>query len=621
MDPAASSEVAASRKALWWSMIHIDQQYSLTLGRPLGISSIGDCPKPEPQILDTTARSLSVFFDNFSILGRQILSTAYMTDQHIDDFTEQFLLLQSTLPEILRFNALWLDKERSVPPWPHDAQAALVHAKLHIYMLLLNRQHSQCVSTIPQSHADHSAHHLELRGRERVLDSCRGLLLAFNFLFTRCRAAMICWTMTQHAFNASMLLTLSMFETHDQQDLHAVQMALTAFIEMSKLGVHRLAGAAVIELNDLIRGFHAGQRPKDSIMGQQGMYILENSRAAVFQDEFYPFHYSMPSAFGSLNSDFSTPTSTITNEVEPSMALPLNPRRHSKTQHHPKASSSSGNGVNVGKSRQSSSNSKKTAIREKRLPIHRKLSTSSRRSPKMSGGNNGGSKQPAQLRRAQTGDISLFIPEQRVFDCGAGESSNADGGLGSQSATQTAFPTPIATTATFQGLASPAGFGATSEASQMHGYQTTHQGAYHFPMEGQPQTLSEQALTNSQAASQFTTPTEPNFNFGGFAVQGSQGQMTPGGFVVEGAGSSSGSGAVFTRPSEPVFKTEYDDEHQHGQLYEYRPHHHYQATETNYSPDLWRVGYQQQGSQVYQQQQQQQQQEQSHQHQQQQRHR
>ena len=574
------------RKALWWSMIHIDQQHSLTLGRPLGISSIGDCPSPEPPVSDGVAQKLATFYDTYSILGRRILSTAYMTDQHIVDFTYELLQLPSTLPAILRFDPMWLDKERSVPPWPLDAQAALVHTKVHIYMLLLNRQHSDCESNISQGPTEIVFPNVELRGRERVLDSCRGLLHAFNFLHTRCRAALIDWTMTQHAFNASMLLTLSMYETHDPQDLQPVQLALTAFEEMSKLGIHRLAGAAVERLRALLRG---GERPKDTVMGQQGMYILETSGVPVFQEEMHPFHHhSVPFTFNHIPSDLlASGVGLGSDAAEPSSPLvrPSNPRRLSKTHHHPKAGSTlSGAGASASKPRHSSSSSKKAVAREKRLPTRRKLSESGRRSPKTS------NDQATRLQNARHGDISLYIPDQKAFERVITEGTG--GAPGGQNLSQAPFPTPIGSSFQDPLSLSAERFDTGLGTAPSHIYHdTSGRGAYPFPTEGQQQVYTEQALSSGQTTTQFNTPTDSNFSYGGFShhADNTGSSFIPEGTAVVGQPSSS-LVATFPRldPDHRSFKSEFE--------HDTRVHTEAAATTTTttgYSPHLWGVAQQQ----------------------------
>ena len=261
----------------------MDQQYSMTLGRPLGISSMGDCPAPEPLIPDPVVQSLSNYIAQFSILSRQILSAGPLTNDQIDNFTDQLLALKETLPELIQFDETWLNPEKALPQWPLEAQAAVFHGKTHNYLILLNRQRLENTrrnsndsavdsSTLPQVAPDAEK---VPRGRERVLQSCRALLHTLDFFATRVRVAMICWTMGQQAFNAAMILTINMLETGETNDLDIVQHTYSTFLEMNKLGIHKLAGAAVEKLGNLMKE-REEEGPKETVMGKEGMILLED---------------------------------------------------------------------------------------------------------------------------------------------------------------------------------------------------------------------------------------------------------------------------------------------------------------------------------------------------------
>ncbi len=302
------------RKNLWWWMIHMDQQFSITLGSPLGISSMGDSPAPEPLIADPVIQSLSNYVSQFSILARQILSTGYLTVERIDSFTDQLLALKSTLPEILNFDESWLNRENPIPPWPLDAQASVLHGKTHNFLLLLNRQriaNAQSNDPAGKVFRNTGADTANVpRGRERVLASCRELLHGFEFFHTRVRAAMICWTTGQQAFNASMILVLSALEIRQTDDLEIVKRTYSIFLEMNKLGIHKLAGAAVERLGGLMKEFQSGEAAKETVMGRQGMMLLEDPGLPSFSDKqsFSPLGFQM--AGGALEYDASGPYPT-----------------------------------------------------------------------------------------------------------------------------------------------------------------------------------------------------------------------------------------------------------------------------------------------------------------------
>ena len=103
----------------------MDQQYSVTLGRPLGISGIGDCPPSEPLTTHPVVLRLGQFFNHFTILARQILtSDGLMSVSKIDDLTDKLLGLWDTMPETLQFNVSWLQDSIDLPEWPLDVVSA-----------------------------------------------------------------------------------------------------------------------------------------------------------------------------------------------------------------------------------------------------------------------------------------------------------------------------------------------------------------------------------------------------------------------------------------------------------------------------------------------------------------
>ncbi|KAL8652778.1 MAG: hypothetical protein Q9226_004121, partial [Calogaya cf. arnoldii] len=292
LNPPVPANEAAARRGLWWWIMYMDQQYSITLGRPLGISSMGDCPPPEPLVQDPLVQSHSNYISQFTILTRQILSAGYLNANQIDDFTEQLLALKRTLPNILQFDETWLNPDKPVPGWPLDMQAATLHAKTHTYILLLNRQRTSGESNAqPEPMA---TMHYSSRGRHRVLQSCRAVLYAFDFFYTRVPVGLVCWTTGQQAFNAAMLLVYAMLETNEATDLEPVQRAYAAFLDMQRLGIHRLAGAAVDRLGSFLKEVPSGETPRESIMGQSGMLLLEDPGLQGFLDGgFSPLSFYM----------------------------------------------------------------------------------------------------------------------------------------------------------------------------------------------------------------------------------------------------------------------------------------------------------------------------------------
>lgn len=102
----------------------MDEQYSITLGRPLGISALGDCPPPHELTTDPQMLRLGAYINNFTILARQILSSDRLSNAKIDKFTDLLLGLLDTMPEMLQFQQSWLGDNKDLPEWPLGAMAA-----------------------------------------------------------------------------------------------------------------------------------------------------------------------------------------------------------------------------------------------------------------------------------------------------------------------------------------------------------------------------------------------------------------------------------------------------------------------------------------------------------------
>jgi hypothetical protein len=125
LDPAPPTQRECSvRQTLWWWMLHMDEQYSMTLGRPLGISGIGDCTPPHELTTNPQMLRFSEFVNYFTVLARQILGSDRLTNARIDEFTDSIRALLDTMPEMLQFDSSWLSEETEIPDWPLSAMAA-----------------------------------------------------------------------------------------------------------------------------------------------------------------------------------------------------------------------------------------------------------------------------------------------------------------------------------------------------------------------------------------------------------------------------------------------------------------------------------------------------------------
>lgn len=124
LDPVPDLRECTIRSNTWWWMLHIDQLYSMTLGRPLGISGIGDCPPAELLTTDPAVLRLGEFVDQLTILGRQVLSSNQLTDAKVDMFTDRLISLWDTMPDTLQFNETWSSPDTGLPEYPLCVTAA-----------------------------------------------------------------------------------------------------------------------------------------------------------------------------------------------------------------------------------------------------------------------------------------------------------------------------------------------------------------------------------------------------------------------------------------------------------------------------------------------------------------
>jgi hypothetical protein len=344
IDPVPPLRECMIRRTLWWWMLHMDQQYSVTLGRPLGISGIGDCPPPEPLTTNTTVLRLGEFVNHFTIVARQILgSDGLMSVGRIDEFTDKLLGLWDTMPEKLQFNESWTRPETVLPEWPLDVMSAskcwedfcivrsgantlpALFAKVQSFLILLNRQRDEqttraASSTSPPTYhpstlagvnsttytssaggSDGSHHQAPIRGRPLVINSSVQLLQTFLFFSHRHPAVLICWTIGQQAFNAAMIIMLDAWETEGEQNMWLVDQALLVFTELQRNGIHKLAELAVARITKGIVLFKTRQRERQDALDAAAAAAAVSRRTSQSQyqqqqghQSQQPYQYSQP---------------------------------------------------------------------------------------------------------------------------------------------------------------------------------------------------------------------------------------------------------------------------------------------------------------------------------------
>lgn len=266
----------------------MDQQYSQALGRPLAISSVGDCPSTATMAHDAVVHGLEVYNARFTIVARQVLTAGQLCNAQLDDYIHQLSSLQEILPDCLNFQEDWLDENTALAQWPVDVQAACVYSQRHHLLAWLHRKRAEANrneggdSAINLFGGSVSASSTNtLYGCEQVLESCRSILRVFRFTYTREPAAMICWTVGQQAFNAACILLTSMLEIRDIVDVGILQQTYSIFVEMQSLGVHSLADGAVEKLKGLMDKCSTGGTNGDLMGSNHGMILLEDPSSQI----------------------------------------------------------------------------------------------------------------------------------------------------------------------------------------------------------------------------------------------------------------------------------------------------------------------------------------------------
>lgn len=281
-------------------MLFIDQYYSSTLGRPLGISGIGDCLPASHLTFSELADSqkagrLETYVNQYTVLSRQILSCDSLTNTRIDGFSDRLLQLLETLPSLVRFNASWLDDRcDSVPEWPLNFHATMFHSNTHNYLILLNRQRQ--IGTAEKKTKKVTVHRPE-PGYATVVSSCHEVLRAFFYLRKHLPPTLAHWSICQQAFNAAMLLGLNVIEygsSAGPEDVRVVASTYSIFLDLQESRVCRPAKLAAQRLGDILnRITHHQGIPDRKIMDSHGMLLVEDPEIrGMIGNAYTPFSFA-----------------------------------------------------------------------------------------------------------------------------------------------------------------------------------------------------------------------------------------------------------------------------------------------------------------------------------------
>lgn len=178
----------------------------------------------------------------------------------------------------------------------------------------------RAVNRTPSAHPSPTSTQTAPRGRPLVLESSEGILAAFLFFYKRAPTTLVSWSISQQAFNSSMILLLDALETGNLSRIRKVEHAYAIFRELQDNGVHALASLAVEKLSwglDQLRkamgGYGTRRSPDkvesvgivqdeadcntqvshDTVMGNTGMLLLDDTGLQSYTPErFVPFTWA-----------------------------------------------------------------------------------------------------------------------------------------------------------------------------------------------------------------------------------------------------------------------------------------------------------------------------------------
>ena len=146
------------------------------------------------------------------------------------------------------------------------------------------------------------------------------------FFYWRQKAMLICWSMSQQAFNAAMILILDALETGNTYNEFWINQAYSVFYELNDKGVHKLAELAYQRISSGLQMMEDRRQQQnqmlslsrrqtqasleldaasmtdfssDTVMGNTGMFLLEDSGSQLYTiqpTDFRTLEWMMPSS-------------------------------------------------------------------------------------------------------------------------------------------------------------------------------------------------------------------------------------------------------------------------------------------------------------------------------------
>ncbi|KAL7777784.1 hypothetical protein CFE70_004454 [Pyrenophora teres f. teres 0-1] len=268
--PPTARDVA-TRQKIWWYMLRVDEEFSMTLGRPLGISGIGTCCWPQELTTDPNIVRFGEYINHFTLLARQILSSDRLTNPRIDEFTDALRTLSETLPETLRFDDSWANSkiDLHLGSWPLSVMATGQQAFNSCMILLLDAIERRTI-TYGSSKAEEALHVFKILKSNHV------------HIFAGCAVDKI-----EKGFKE---LHDTITQTNDPDYQARVQQWNNKIISGTRQDKAMLGSGGV-----------------ETVMGRTGMLLIEGADLQAFvKEEFSPTSWDMPCLTTDSKRDINT---------------------------------------------------------------------------------------------------------------------------------------------------------------------------------------------------------------------------------------------------------------------------------------------------------------------------